>query len=286
MWGFEIGLRSGELFADHRAVLEDAVGVRALRLRDLTAEPLLPVPAAERGSRIAQDDDRGMAARHGDFAVEHQANSRLFSAFDHLAAHSEGWLVKGQVPPFHIYPEFTVLRGALEAAAAVWWILEPDDSRQRVLRTLASKKQEADHEAKAAKLKVGAQSADEFRLRIDVAFKDAANEIGTEAIPKFPSSTNLVDSFGGLGYGPSVGIAWRECSSYAHGFDWAAWHHREGEASSRVPFLVLAQMFVVACDALNEVWTRRWLPLALANPAVSFPGVFLPYWPVEGEPVH
>lgn len=226
-----------------------------------------------------------MAARHGDFTVEVQANSRLLSAFDHLAAHSEGWLVKGQVPAFHVYPEFTVLRGALEAAAAAWWILEPVDSSQRVLRALASKRQEFDHEAKAAGLKVGAQAADDFRLRIGAALEEAANEAGSHPIPKFPSSTTLVDSFGGPNYGSSVGIAWRECSSYAHGFDWAAWHHRKGEASTRVPCLELAEMFVVACDALHEVWTRRWLPLALADPTVSLPGMFLPYWPVETEGV-
>lgn len=280
MRGWEIALRLAEGNADERAALSDAVGVRALRLEELAGERgLLPVPEAEPQSQIAQDDDRDWARMHGDLTVDHQAGSRLFAAFDHLVAHSEGWRVQGDIPPFHVYPEFTVLRGALEATVAAWWLLAPEASQDRVQRALASKKQEAHYEAQAVELRAGSPtSANSFRQEIKHILAEASREVGSEAV-KFPRFSELADEFGGPDYGPAVGVCWRECSSYAHGFDWAAWHHRGGMAESTAPYRVLAEAFVVSCDALHTVWTELWLTLALKDPPVSLPPVFLPQWP-------
>lgn len=265
--------------------LSEAVGVRALRLEELAGQRgLLPVPEAERGSQIAQDDDRDWARKHGDLTVEHQVASRLLAAFDHLTAHSEGWRVRGDLPPFHVYPEFTVLRSVLESAAAAWWLLEPDGSSDRVRRALASKSKEAHYESQAAELKVGPEVADDLRQRIRAALSQASLEVGSDPIPKFPQFSQLADGFGGPGRYPSVGIRWRECSSYAHGFDWAAWHHRDGMVQGAVAFIELAEIFLVACDALHAVWTELWLPLALADPIASPPLVFLPDWPLQPDP--
>lgn len=276
--GWEIALASAPIG------LHDAVRDRALRLEELASRrDWLPVPEAERRSQLEKDDDREWAKRHGDFTVQHQAGSRLIAAFEHLVDHSEGWRVFGESPPFHVSPEFAVLQGALEATSATWWLLAPEESSDRVLRSLSSKKQEAIYEAAAMKLKCGGTNAEEgdFVEMVTTMLESAAQEVGSNTIMRFPNFTKLADKFGGVDNEHSVGICWRECSSYAHGFDWASWRHREGRAESTVPYVALAETFVVAFDALHTLWTKRWLPLASAKPARQQPAVLLPGWPVQ-----
>lgn len=217
--------------------LREAVRDRAQRFEELADRPgLLPVPASEPGSPMRHDDDRDLARKHGDFTVEHQTGSRLIAAFEHLLAHSEGWRVFGNYPTFHVYPEFTVLRGALESAAAAWWLLEPATSQGRVVRAFASKKKEASYETGAMKKRPGsAKAVADFQERIDQALTQGVAEVGSVPVPSFPQFTSLVDGFGGPQSDSSVGVYWRQCSSYAHGFDWAAWHHRGGASSSVAP---------------------------------------------------
>lgn len=281
MRGWEIALRGT---AEDLPELRHAVSVRALRLHKLGGSGTILAPEAQPGSKIDQDDAREWGSRHGDLTVQHQARSRLFAACDHLAAHAEGWCVRGRPPPFHIHPEFTVLRGALEATAVVWWLLEPEESRERVLRALAAKKKEAAYEAQAADRGIAPPGGgDDLRRRIGDALEGAASEVSDGApLPKFPSSSDLADHFGEPDHDLPVGRWWRECSSYAHGFDWAHWHHREGMAVNPIPaYRVLARAFVVACDALQMVWTELWLPLALETVPASLPPVFLPMWPQD-----
>lgn len=190
----------------------------------------------------------------------------------------------GRPAPFHLYPEFTVLRSVLESAAAAWWLLEPPSSAARVRRALASKSKEAHYEAQAAELKVGVEVADGFRQRIEKLLLQASLEVGTDPVPRFPHSSQLADGFGGPSRDPSVGICWRECSSYAHGFDWAAWQHSDDKNQRAVAFSVLAKTFVVAFDALDAVWKELWLPRALADTPSSAPSAFLPHWPLQPEP--
>lgn len=262
------------------------MGIRSTRLQELVGKPpgLLIVPEPEPGSLIDRDDDREWASKHGDLTVSHQVSHRLFAAFEHLGVHNEGWSARRAGRHFHVYPEFTLLRGALEATAAAWWLLESDSSQDRVLRALASKVKEAHYEAQAANMGMGPPgSGDELVARVAELVEKAAREAGGIAgVPKFPHSSTLVDNLASS-TGVPVDLHWRICSSYAHGFDWAAWHHRKGEASATVPYRELADAFVVACDALHQVWTKLWLPLALENLPTALPPVFLPFWPERDE---
>lgn len=275
MRSWEVALPTPEL-----SQLQDAVRDRVVRFEELAGSPgLLPVPEAAAGSPMKQDDDRDIARNHGDFTVQHQAGVRLFASFEHLLAHSEGWRVYGSYPLFHVSPEFTVLRGALESAAAAWWLLEPSSSHTRVARAFASKKKEASYEISAFKLYPRSEQAvTKFQKTIDEIMAQGTAHLGPEPVPPFPNFTSLVDQFGGPSVSSTVGNCWRECSSYAHGFDWAAWHHRRGASTTTAPYVALAEVFVTACDALNTVWTQRWLPLASATPPPHQTG-FLPGWP-------
>lgn len=289
--GWEIAfsrqIRDGDSSA---ASLSQAVGHYALRLEEiLTASPSLPAPQCEAGSAISMDDRRPSGIAHGDLTVSHQVGHRLLVALDHLANHSSGWLVRRKKPPFRVYAEFSVLRGAIESVAAAWWIISPEDSAERVKRALAIKKSEGYYEDQAMRLDPGRQPTgpgkSDFRKRLDLALGAAADEIGIsfDEIPATPHTSTMIGTFGGDSeIGKILPYVWRECSSYAHGYDWASWHNRGGLAQGWVPYKKLAEVYITSCEALNLLWIDRWAPLALKD----FPNQekfeetsdFLPLW--------
>lgn len=286
LWAWEVGLGiEGHMPSDP---LPQSVGQRVLRLQQIAGRhrPLI-VPYAEAGSQIAADDDREWARRHGDLTVNHQAGVRLQAAVNHLAAHAYGYLFKGGVPEFYPHAEFSVLRGALEATSIARWLLAPQDTKGRVLRALAVKDKEARYEAQAIDKQVGPEPGEKLLAQLGEWLPAAREEAGLtdgEKAPSLPQSNVMVDACPPLppSHG-SVAFQWRKCSSYAHGYDWAAWHDRGGLAEAGVPYTALAEAFVAACDAMHLVWTELWLPLALESVPAPAPGSFLPLWPVYSD---
>ncbi|WP_299520809.1 hypothetical protein [uncultured Serinicoccus sp.] len=287
MYGWQIGLLSDGVPPYQN--LAEAVGVRALRLAKIAGRTTILIPHAQPGSQIDRDDDREWSRRHGDFTVNHQAAVRLGAAINQLTSHAMPYLELGSLPKFYPHAEFSTLRGALEAIALARWLLEPDESAERVRRALCAKRSEGFYEAQALGL-ADFQDTTDFQAQLSRSLADAAAEVGESAPERLPSSTKMVDACPPLPAGEdirtSVGFQWRVCSSYAHGFDWADWHHRAGEAQSTVPYVALAQAFVTACDALHLVWIERWLPLSTVEAVDPSADGFLPLWPVQEDEMH
>ena len=177
------------------------------------------------GSGMSGDDKKSSP-----YHVSHYACHLITTANEHLHI-LKTLMVDAAVLPRS--PVFTVVRGAIEPAAAAYWMLLPNQRPERVRRRLSLYDDETGLRASAfedfgAK---GGPNIAEIRRRYGAI---AVSACGADVILRVPSHTNLIrevdkglieDFDKGITdtrIEPSILATWRLCSGFAHGYQWPA----------------------------------------------------------------
>lgn len=157
-----------------------------------------------------------------DLFADTLATRRLKVAVDYLAGVRD--LVSGGT---HFYAPFALLRAVIESAAAVVWLLEPDDRITRLQRLIGMHIHDTNN-AKAAEFMV----PEELREKPESDGEDSDRDAGIKQMVvdsgsprgkcKFPDYTPLLKGIDDLAGEPaSLLLAWRVASGFSHGLSWA-----------------------------------------------------------------
>ncbi|CAN5755715.1 hypothetical protein BH24ACT15_BH24ACT15_31430 [soil metagenome] len=161
------------------------------------------------GSDLAEDDRASSP-----YQLSHAVKQCLNVAVDHL--HTVKTVVV-DVGYLHTFSPFSLARGALESAAAGYWMLTPDNCQDRVLRALRVQSQNARDQHKVVELNQP-RSLDEHlariagpavRMGLDPATAGEHFSV-TEVVTEVGERTNM-----------SIRFEWQMCSGFAHGRQWA-----------------------------------------------------------------
>ncbi|WP_280466827.1 hypothetical protein [Nocardia cyriacigeorgica] len=167
------------------------------------------------GSSLAADDEHSKP-----YEVSYGVDSNIHAAVDHL--HAVKVLVHDS-KVLHTMAPFTLVRGALEALSAAFWILHPTSRTERVTRSLLwSAKNFKDQKAAYTPLELDPSDYDGLKPRMDSIFEVAARRgIPNKKVDCRLYSTNMVVYADERIEALQVAFWWRLCSGFAHGRPWA-----------------------------------------------------------------
>ncbi len=150
-----------------------------------------------------------------DLFVDTVAARRLRIAVDYLAGLRD-ILVAGT----HFYAPFPLLRASLESSATAVWLLEPDDRKTRLQRLVGLHIDDTNNK-KAVQFMLPEEHRDQFDHEPGI--KKMVTDSGSpRGKCKFPDYTSLLKKIDDLpGEGGSLLLAWRVCSGFSHGLNWA-----------------------------------------------------------------
>ena len=175
------------------------------------------------GSALAYDDRRAHP-----YQVSHAVWAAMLAAVDHLACLRDSLFRRADdhvQATIHTHAQASLVRGSLENASRVIWMLEPSDPDERLLRRLRLEWAESENQASVRELS-GEQArsqADRLRKLTDLlppATTDPEDVRSKQkAIKARPEYTKIVQAAGQ--YVPSGSdkqlIVWKLCSALAHG---------------------------------------------------------------------
>ena len=199
----EVKLRLAETFP--------AIGTWLERTSSLSGRP-------EQGSSLSKDDTLAHP-----YQISHAVIGALVSAVDHMDALRT--LVQN-ARVVHARAPYTLLRGALENAAAAVWLLAPKNRTERILRRLRWQMEDAHNGVKAAGLinVPTALSRDEWKSKLaDVARACGVPEETAGKAVNEPARFGTIvkeagDAVQGLG---NAQFYWMVTSGIAHAQTWA-----------------------------------------------------------------
>jgi hypothetical protein len=170
------------------------------------------------GSELAIDDK----AAHP-FTVSPASWSAIIAAVSHLGAlrdslfHSTG-SAKVHVR-IHTHGQFSLIRGALENASLAYWLLEPDQSVERITRRIQEDWDEV-KQVEAVKVLVGAPTSKTMAQR-EREYCDLLVRVGGDPLllKKRPGYGDIVRTVGATQRSgeKAAFFLWKACSSIAHG---------------------------------------------------------------------
>ncbi|GIH16842.1 hypothetical protein [Rugosimonospora africana] len=119
-----------------------------------------------------------------------------------------------QETPAHVHGHLALARGAIENASMAVWLLEPEDSAQRILRRLQTDWRE--HQRATRGFPPTGTIDDHF---VDLAAAASGVGIDPERIKQCPSYAEIVRSAGKYQLGGSdfTMFTWKACGAVAHG---------------------------------------------------------------------
>ncbi|GAA4394303.1 hypothetical protein GCM10023153_15260 [Ornithinibacter aureus] len=170
------------------------------------------------GSSLYLDDEASSPVQ-----VSHTAQRLFLVAIDHLTA-VRILLAPNQEAPeqitghLHIYADYTLLRGALEASLTALWLLRPADRMTRVARSVVLAQQDAFDAAVAV-------PSDEDRELMRAQGRSRVQPVldrnpGMSKPARVPMTTMLTEAVAGTRR-EGVVTMWRLCSGMAHARFWA-----------------------------------------------------------------
>jgi hypothetical protein len=176
------------------------------------------------GSALAYDDHRA-----NPYQVSHAVWAAMLAAVDHLACLRDSVFDWADASPIkatiHTHAQASLVRGALENASRVVWMLEPSDSDERLLRRLRLEWAESQAQATVRKLNKEQTKSESDRLKkltdlLPPATSDLDEiKLKQKTIKDKPNYTEIVQVAGQ--YVPSGGDkqlgVWKLCSALAHG---------------------------------------------------------------------
>ena len=177
------------------------------------------LPRLKGGEWVTQSPTlRADDQRTAPFQMTHWVDGTMANAFEHLYAfHRTLGLPEELTLPRG--PGYTLIRGAIESAVAVWWVLEPDARKERVHRRLRIWEYSRQQESKAIN-STGLAPDRDLQHRWDENAKQFSSYIGHSRIKAMPTFTDLLKSFDRANASRSES-SWRLCSGFAHGIEWA-----------------------------------------------------------------
>ncbi len=178
-----------------------------------------PLADVQAGSRLHEDD-----LLTAPYQLSHRVMLFIGGALDHLRT------LRTLIVEAHAMPMaagFTLVRVAIENAAAALWLLEDDDQLTRVQRRLQLAAADV-RDDQTAMQALGADDPAEFSAR-RTRLAQVAEEAGvtkSQVLGKPASWMTIVSAAGHLckdGVDDQEGLVWfwRLCSGYAHGSSWA-----------------------------------------------------------------
>jgi hypothetical protein len=176
------------------------------------------------GSELAYDDRRA-----GNYQLSHAAWNAMLAAVSHLACLRDS-LFRSTSPDrvearIDIHGHAALVRGAVENASRVVWMLEPGDSDERLLRRLGMQWSESDSQASVRKLMgLPVKTRDERLRELTDLLPPATTDPDQvkskrKAIKANSRYSSMVEAAGKhLPSGSSrQEFVWRTCSALAHG---------------------------------------------------------------------
>ena len=176
------------------------------------------------GSDLAYDDGRAHP-----YEVSYAAWAAMLAAVSHLACLRDSlfrWTGPDRVnAKIHTHGPFSLVRGALENASRVVWMLEPNDSDERLLRRLElewkeSGAQDAVRQLMGSPVKSKADRLEELVDLLPPATTDPDEiKLKQKAIKANPGYATIVEADGKYlrsGSSPPK-LVWQACSALAHG---------------------------------------------------------------------
>lgn len=150
-----------------------------------------------------------------DVRVDTLAVRRLKIATDYLAGVRD--LVVGGT---HFYAPFALLRASLESSATTVWLLQPDDRKVRLQRLVGLHIDDTNNKGSAqAMLPEALRDPFDHKPGINRMVADSGSPRGKCKFPGYTSVMRTIDDL--PGEGASMLLAWRVCSAFSHGLDWA-----------------------------------------------------------------
>lgn len=176
------------------------------------------------GSPLAGDDKKA-----DPFQLSHAVASAIRVAVDHADALRRlmegcGICHPGQMN-FGLNSYYSLLRGAMENAARVIWMLAPDGRPERILRRLNLQADNICNSDRVAQV-MGATMSKPLEIRLD-RVREIAVRAGLDAqlAVKRPKNVDVVQAagayIGGDDAARHIEVLWRACSGAAHGDVWA-----------------------------------------------------------------
>jgi hypothetical protein len=195
--------------------LGEALGVVA-EWQGLAASPAGP-PQPEDGSDPAADDRRTHP-----YQVSHAAWQAFLAAVSHLGCLRDSLFERdgpGKVTArIHTHGQFSLVRGALENASRVIWLLEPGDGDERVLRRLRLEWAEAAAQEQVREIvgQPGRPMVDRFDELSAMARPAGFDPAAIRRKPRYAMIVKAAGAVLPSGSAMSV-LIWRTCSALAHG---------------------------------------------------------------------
>jgi hypothetical protein len=163
------------------------------------------------------------------YDLSHVVWRHLSNAVDHLSCMRA---VLGGAKVIHMYAPFTLVRGALENACAVLWLLQPASRRERLIRRFRLAVTDIRHEYQAGVLMGHASQREEQRPIAEVVAIAGRAGIGEATVRKGVSYSEIVTEVDKDSPDSLVLVSWKTCSGFAHG-DW--WTTKNASRRTRIP---------------------------------------------------
>lgn len=184
------------------------------RLKDLALKPL---PIAE-GSVLWLDD---RVTRP--YQSSHAINYLILTAIDHLHCLKTAMQ---DAESQHIFAPFTLMRSAIEAASTALWLLNPNDRKTRVTRSLKLEYNNMTMLGRAYET-MGVDAAETTTARLAL-LRSAIERAGIRSdviMGSYPAVQNIIkNATQEAGLSPVILAAWQLSSGSAHGKTWAGAH--------------------------------------------------------------
>lgn len=165
------------------------------------------------GSALSGDDKKSAY-----FQVSFYAWHLICTANEHL--HSlKLQMVDAKVLPRA--PAFTVVRGAIEAAATARWMLMPNQRRERLRRRFALQYKEAGYSIDARKSLGATTEAPSVKEKIMTIARARCGDQIRLTVPNHTAMLREVDETLDEYIHPSILGTWQLCSGFAHGYQWS-----------------------------------------------------------------
>jgi hypothetical protein len=160
-------------------------------------------------SSLRGDDDKTHP-----YDLSHTAWRHLSNAVDHLSCLQA---LLGDAKVVHMYAPFTLVRGALENACAVVWLLQPCQRKERLARRFRLAISDIRHEYQAGE--VMGQASPQTKLERIAEVTAIAERAGVDdaALKGNVSYAEIVAAVDEGTPGSLILLSWKVCSGFAHG---------------------------------------------------------------------